>query len=292
MTNEPSEAGPGAGDGRWAKRSRRGRSGDTATSTTRRRDRREKAPDPTPAGFAARAPTGRVRVPETALGLLIVAGFGLGSLWWFTSVSERTEVLALAGPVSRGDVVGVEDLVVVSIDTDDVVATIGRSGADAVLDRVALTDLVAGTVLTPAMFAADDTLRPGEAVVGLELDAGGIPALRLGVGNTVSVILTPVPGSLGQTVFGVDSGGDGDDGDDDDDGDDGDDDDDGDDGDDGGAFRAGEVLVETAVVIETAPVGAQGRWYVALSMTEPQARVVAVAASQDRVRLIQVAREN
>jgi hypothetical protein len=60
---------------------------------------------------------------------------------------------------------------------------------------------------------------------------------------------------------------------------------------DGGAFSAGEVLVEAAVVVEAAPVGIQGRQFVALAMTEEEATAVAVAASQGRVRLVQVARD-
>lgn len=203
----------------------------------------------------------RSRTPEIALGLLIVAAFGLASLWWFTSVTEKVEVLALGNAVERGEVLELEDLVVVSLNTDDVLATIDRLGADQIVGRVALTDLAVGTVVTPSQFAADDALEVGEGVVGVELDAGEIPARRLLPGNTVSVVLTPRPGSTEELR-------------------------------DGGALEVGEVLVEVAVVVEAAPVGAQGRQFIALSMTEAEAQVVAVAASQQRVRLIQIAREN
>lgn len=205
--------------------------------------------------------TSRSRLPEVALGLLIVAVFGLASLWWFTSATEKIEVLALANTVGRGDVLEVEDLVVVSINTDDVLATIDRFGANRIVGRVALTDMATGTLVTLSQFAADDALEVGEGVVGLELDAGEMPTLRLLPGNTVSVVLTPRQGSTEELR-------------------------------DGGARDVGEVLVEAAVVVEAAPVGAQGRLFVALSMTEQQAQAVAVAASQQRVRLIQVAREN
>ena len=169
--------------------------------------------------------TTRSRLPEIALGVLIVAVFGLTSLWWFTSATEKVEVLALANAVERGEVLELEDLVVVSINTDDVLATIDRFGSGQIVGRVALTDMAAGTLVTPSQFAADDALEAGEGVVGLELDAGQIPALRLLPGNTVSVVLTPRQGSTEQLRH-------------------------------GGALEAGEVLVEAAVVVESSPVGA------------------------------------
>jgi len=205
--------------------------------------------------------TARSRLPEIALGLLIIAVFGLASLWWFTSATEKVEVLALANSVERGEVLELEDLVVVSINTDDVLATIDKFGAAQIVGRVALTDLATGTLITPSQFAADDAIELGEGVVGLELDAGQVPALRLLPGNTVSVVLTPRPGSTEELRA-------------------------------GGALDVGEVLVEAAVVVESAPIGVQGRQFIALSMTEEEAQVVAVAASQQRVRLIQVARDD
>ena len=115
--------------------------------------------------------------------MLIVASAGLGALWWFTAATERTEVLALAEPVQRGDVVAVEDLAVAAINTDDVLATISPAGSGEVVGRVAVTDLPAGTVLTPAMFAAAEGLRPGAGVVGIELDTGDLPTRWPGPGR-------------------------------------------------------------------------------------------------------------
>ena len=231
------------------------------TSTMERRSRRTNGDTPSLDEFNAQAPKTRSRLPEIALGLLVIAAFGLASLWWFTSATESVEVLALGTEVQRGEVLELSDLVKVSISTEDELATMAEPRVGDILGRVALTDLPAGTVVTPSMFAASDALELGEGVVGLELDAGDIPALTLLPGNTVSVILTPRQGSTEELR-------------------------------DGGALEVGEVLVDGAVVVEAAPVGGQGRQFIALSMTEEEAQVVAIAASQGRVRLIQVAREN
>jgi hypothetical protein len=232
-----------------------------ASTKERRRDRTNGSGPPSLGGFAVESPKSRSRLPEITLGLLIVAAFGLASLWWFASVTAKVDVLALSAPVERGQVLKLENLLVVSINTDDVLATIPRNGSGEVVGRIALAALPAGTVVTPSMFAASDALQVGDGVVGLELDAGQIPALRLLPGNTVSVVLTPGQGSTQELR-------------------------------DGGALALSEVLVDSAVVVETAPLGAQGRQYLALSMTEEEARVVSVAASAGRVRLVQVAREN
>lgn len=211
--------------------------------------------------FSIEAPKTRSRLPEIALGVLIIAAFGLAALWFFTQATEKEEVLALSGPLDRGEVLEPEDLVVVRINTDDELATVIRLESESVVGRVALANLPAGTLITPSLFAADDALEVGEGVVGLELDAGQIPATRLLPGNTVSVVLTPRQGSTDDLSA-------------------------------GGALELGEILVDAAVVVESTPVGAQGRQFIALSMTEEEAQAVSVAASLQRVRLIQVARED
>ena len=231
-----------------------------ARSGSSRRGRRDQS-KPSLDDFAATAPKAGTRLPEVALGLLVIAAFALASLWWFTSATEKIEVIALANSVERGQIVEIDDLVVVSINSDDPLATIDSSNPEAIVNRVALASLPAGTVLTPSMFAASNRLVTGVGIVGMELDPGQRPGVRMLPGDLVSVVLTPDPnGSVELTG--------------------------------GGAASLAEILVDAAVVIESAPLQTQGREFVALSMTEAEAKAVALAASQDRVRLIQVARED
>jgi len=210
--------------------------------------------------FAAAAPKAGTRLPEVALGLLVIATFALASLWWFTSATEKIDVIALANSVERGQIIKIDDLVVASVNSDDPLATIDSSNPEVIVNRVALASLPAGTLLTPSMFAASNPLVAGVGIVGMELDPGQRPGIHMLPGDLVSVVLTPDPNGSVELAG-------------------------------GGAATLAEILVDAAVDIESAPLQTQGREFVALSMSETEAQVVAVAASQDRVRLIQVARE-
>ena len=199
------------------------------------------------------------RVPELALGALVLVVSALAALWLFTTSSERTEVLALANNVERGEVLDINDLVTVGIASDDALAVLKPDQASQMVGRVALTDLPAGVLAVPSQFAEASPLAAGEGIVGLDLTSGQVPSSRLTPGTTVSVILTPATSDAD-----VASAGD--------------------------VGDLGDVLVDTAIVVESVPRGGQGGVYVALSMSEADARAVSVAASLDRVRLIQVKR--
>lgn len=198
--------------------------------------------------------TSRSRVPELALGALVLVVSALASLWLFTSGSERTEVLALANTVERGEPLEFADLVTVEIASDDAIVVLRPDQAATMTGRVALVDLAPGELVTPSQFtSAGATLEPGEAVVGVDVPAGQVPSTRLAPGSLVSVILTPDAS--------VDL-----------------------------ADDPGVVLVEAAEVVEVVRTAGPGEVFVALLVSEEDARVVASAASQDRVRLVQVAR--
>lgn len=198
--------------------------------------------------------TSRSRVPELALGALVLVVSALASLWLFTSGSERTEVLALANTVERGEPLEFADLVTVEIASDDAIVVLRPDQAATMTGRVALVDLAAGELVTPSQFtSAGATLEPGQSVVGVDVPAGQVPSTRLAPGSLVSVILTPDAS--------VDL-----------------------------ADDPGVVLVEAAEVVEVVRTAGPGEVFVALLVSEDDARVVASAASQDRVRLVQVAR--
>jgi len=75
--------------------------------------------------------TSRSRVPEIAVGVLVLVVSGLAALWLFQSSTDRTAVLALAGPVERGEVVTAEDLVTVEIAADEAIAVTRPGDVDA-----------------------------------------------------------------------------------------------------------------------------------------------------------------
>ena len=146
-----------------------------APSATRRVDA------PTPA-------VRRVRVPQLAVGLLLSGLAALGFVVFNAASVQRTPVLALASDVQRGQILTVEDLQVVHVGTDDVLALTPAGQSEVLVGRAVVTDLGAGTLLTAEQVATGATLVPGAGVVGLALAPGQYPTPRLAIGDVVTVV--------------------------------------------------------------------------------------------------------
>ena len=204
--------------------------------------------------FDLEGPKRKSRVPEIALGLIIVALSGLGSLWWYSTAAERTDVLALRESVAQGETITVEDLVRVSIATDDPVTSMEEAQFPSIVGQVAAFDLEAGTLITPGMFAAFSAIADGEVIVGLDLEIGRQPGVTPLPGDTLAVMLTPRPAT--QEEFSEET--------------------------------LGEILVDSVTVVETAVVGNQGRRFFSVAMTEDEARAVTAAQVTDQITLIEI----
>ncbi len=205
-----------------------------------------------PDRFDLDPPTGgsvRSRWPELTLGLLVVGIFALAGAWFYSNASEADQVLALSGPVERGAVITRSDLMVVDVSTDDLVNVLAGDQAALVVGNIALTDLSAGTLITSDLFVSRAPIAAGDGIVGLALSPGQFPTLSLRPGDVVRVVATPRQG-------------------------------------DDTADQS--LLADAAEVVGVKPIGVQGQLFISLSMTTDEADVVSAAASQDRVRLIQV----
>jgi hypothetical protein len=153
-----------------------------ASTTTPAPPRTPRRPDPPEPAVR------RVRVPQLALGVLLTGLAALGFVLFNAASAQRTPVVALATDVQRGQVLEVEDLQVVHVGTDDVLALTPADRSDLLVGRAAVTDLAAGTLLTTDQVAAGSTLTPGAGVVGLALAPGQYPTPRLAIGDLVSVV--------------------------------------------------------------------------------------------------------
>lgn len=149
---------------------------------------------------APEVPGRRVRLPQLAIGLLLMAGTALGFVLWHASSSERVPVLTLATDVSRGHVLSVEDLRVAHIGTDDPVATTAADQAGELVGQVAVTDLRAGTFVVAEHFVSGSALTPGAGVVGLALGPGQYPTPQLRVGDLVNVIVASADDTEGRLL--------------------------------------------------------------------------------------------
>lgn len=153
-----------------------------ASTTTPAPPRTPRRPDPPEPAVR------RIRVPQLALGVLLSGLAALGFVLFNAASVQRTPVLALASDVQRGQVLEVEDLQVVHVGTDDVLALTPAERSDLLVGRAAVTDLAAGTLLTTDQLAAGSALTPGAGVVGLALAPGQYPTPRLAIGDLVSIV--------------------------------------------------------------------------------------------------------
>ena len=197
----------------------------------------------------------RVRVPELAVGLIVMLGFGLGAVLWQLNATQKDPVLALTHDVARGEVIERADLRVVYLSTDDAIAHIGRADAATIIGRAAAADMTAGTLLTPSAVLEGSAVAAGQGIVGLSLEPGQVPSSRLRAGDLVNVV-------EGVSTTGADSGG----------------------------ATAGEVIVRGAEVFAVEQATASGRMFVSLKTTEEDANRIAAAAERGPVRLVWVGR--
>lgn len=152
------------------------------------------APSPSSNGYGGTPrstvapPKGRVRLPELAIGLFVMVGFALGAVLWHLNSVDKSPALAIAANVERGETLTSNDIRVVYVASDDVLATIGEGQMSQVVGRVALVDLPAGALLTRDLVADAVVIEAGDGVAGLSLEPGQYPALGLAPGDIINVV--------------------------------------------------------------------------------------------------------
>lgn len=138
----------------------------------------------------------RQRLPELAVGVLLVVGCALAALMLAAGGRDRTPVVALSGDVARGQVLTDADLSTVYVGSDSAIATTPSEDRDRLVGRAALSDLRSGALLTGEQLG-DPVGVPesGSGTVGLVLEAGQLPSLTLAPGDEVSVVAAGDPTS-------------------------------------------------------------------------------------------------
>jgi hypothetical protein len=161
-----------------------------ATTTRSDQQRRASNDDRSPRArdLALRPPSRRVRVPELAIGLLVVVVFALGGVLWHLRSVDRTPILAVASPIGRGEVVQAEDLRVVYVASEDRLAGLRPEDTDRVVGMIALVDLASGSIVTEDLVGDGARVGEDDGVVGLPLEPGQYPAFDLAPGDRVNVV--------------------------------------------------------------------------------------------------------
>ncbi|MBU4188915.1 MAG: hypothetical protein KJ817_12020 [Actinobacteria bacterium] len=122
---------------------------------------------------------------------LVLFGAMLGVAVWTLSTSS-VEVVSARAPIGRGEVITAEDLAVTRVAVDPSIQVVPAAQLTTLVGKRAASDVVAGTLLSPA--AVTDQLPPanGQSLVGVALTTGQLPAEPLRAGDLVRLVQTPV----------------------------------------------------------------------------------------------------
>jgi len=136
----------------------------------------------------------RRRRVQSRAGVVVLGLVGVAmAVLLFESLVPKTpqarEVLVAAQQIRAGEVIGPSDLGAVSVASSQL-RGIPVSDRDRIVGQTAALDVAAGQALVSADVGGGAGPAPGEAVVGLSLEAGRLP-VGLAVGDTVVVVLTP-----------------------------------------------------------------------------------------------------
>jgi hypothetical protein len=132
----------------------------------------------------------RWRVPELAVGLVLMLGGALGAILLSRSGDSIVIVVGAAHDLQRGDKITPQDLVAVETSQSLSGSFITEAQASALIGQTALVDLQASTPLTVSMFSDQQQLLPNEALTSAAIQQGNYP-IDLAVGDQVRIVTVP-----------------------------------------------------------------------------------------------------
>ena len=143
---------------------------------------------------------GRRRSPLLLAGLLLAALGMLGGWLVYQQGDARVAVVAVARPVAFGQEITAADLRQALLAPGTDVSSVAWADLDRVVGRVAATDLAAGQLLTAEGVRDELIPQPGEAVVGMPVGPGQLPATPLRPRDEVLVIRADGAGSTARAT--------------------------------------------------------------------------------------------
>ena len=118
-----------------------------------------------------------------ALGLLLVAGGGIGAAALVGSGDDVVPLVVMAADVRRGDVIGDGDLTVIELPASSGVQGMPAADLPSLVGERALMDLPKGA-FPLARHVGAEPLPAGQTLVGLRLPIGKLPATELPPGTS------------------------------------------------------------------------------------------------------------
>ena len=128
-----------------------------------------------------------MRVPELAIGLLIVSACVLGALLWQRSVEKGTPVLIAGRDLERGQVISDADLSAVVVSSDEPLRLLKASAASEILGKRVLADIPMGSPISAAQLSTVAPVDARHALVGVTVTLAQAP-LDLIAGDSVRLV--------------------------------------------------------------------------------------------------------
>ena len=151
---------------------------------------------PQPPGQAPRRPRRR-SVSLAAGGVVLVVVCALVFAEGWLAAGNRQPVLALAQPVTAGQVITSADLETVRVSAAGPVSLVPASRQAEVAGSTAAVTMPAGTLLTGSDIGTPPPVK-GQVRLGVALKAGAYPP-DLAAGQDVDVLATPASGTIGSS---------------------------------------------------------------------------------------------
>ncbi|MEV0254712.1 SAF domain-containing protein [Streptomyces sp. NPDC050732] len=140
-------------------------------------------------------PPRRRRRSFMVIGAVMVLAGAIGFAGLMNASGDRSDVLALARDVPSGKKISAADLRVVSLPDDPGLKPVSAVKKDTVVGRRAASALSEGSLLTAGQLTSRGGLRPGEALVAVEVKRGMAPVDALRPSDTVSLVTRPQEGA-------------------------------------------------------------------------------------------------
>jgi hypothetical protein len=159
-----------------------------------------------------RRPSGDLRLPapiRVRRPILAIASVGvvIASVVVFVSIyskaNRHASVISIARLVLQGQRISAGDLAESSIATSGNISSVSVSQVGQVVGNVAAVTLLPGSLLNMADVTSQPSVKSGDAVVGVALKDGQLPATGLTPGDRVMVIQTETPGTPVSGASGV-----------------------------------------------------------------------------------------
>jgi len=138
------------------------------------------------------------RIPELAVGLVLMLGGALGAILLSRSGDSIVVVVGAANDLQRGQKISPQDLVAIETPLLLSGSFVTESEASSLIGQTLLIDLKASTPMTTSMFSDQQQLLPDEALISAAIQQGNYP-FDLAVGDQVRLVTVPDI-SLSQTA--------------------------------------------------------------------------------------------